>query len=281
MYKIKQLTKEDISTVIDFVYHLSIDNSTASYSRMKTRVDVERELVRRVEDTNSNVFSVYIEKRLVGVCAFYWLEEDNYIQTTVFVFSEPTEEALSVGIDLIKQKKENYRLLIGVPAENKRLSELLDQLGEKIEYSANLMYDKNEVEGSINSDIVEVNANNFNTYREYHDRFALKHDMYWNADNLQKAINQFKIFNYLSRGEIIASIFYKCGSIHQEIFGLFSDVNDKDVYKRLLNKVLMQVESESEKIAITFFVDMKEKLELSAAIEVGFRVQETYHCFEL
>jgi len=281
MYKIKQLTKEDISTVIDFVYHLSIDNSTASYSRMKTRVDVERELVRRVEDTNSNVFSVYIEKRLVGVCAFYWLEEDNYIQTTVFVFSEPTEEALSVGIDLIKQKKENYRLLIGVPAENKRLSELLDQLGEKIEYSANLMYDKNEVEGSINSDIVEVNANNFNTYREYHDRFALKHDMYWNADNLQKAINQFKIFNYLSRGEIIASIFYKCGSIHQEIFGLFSDVNDKDVYKRLLNKVLMQVESESEKIAITFFVDMKEKLELSAAIEVGFRVQETYLCFEL
>ena len=159
MYKIKQLTKEDISTVIDFVYHLSIDNSTASYSRMKTREDVESELVRRVEDTSSNVFSVHSEKRLIGVCAYYWLEEDNYIQTTVFVFNEPTKEALSISIGLIKQKRENYRLLIGVPAENKQLSELLHQLGEKIEYSANLMYDKNEVVGSVNGDIVEVNAN--------------------------------------------------------------------------------------------------------------------------
>lgn len=53
MYKIRQLTKEGISTIIDFVYHLSIDNSTASYSRMKTKQDVERELVRRVEDVNS------------------------------------------------------------------------------------------------------------------------------------------------------------------------------------------------------------------------------------
>ena len=281
MYKIKQLAKVDINTIIDFIYHLSIDNSTASYSRMMTREDVENELVQRMEDSNSNVFSVYNEKILVGVCAYYWLEEDNYIQTTVFVFSEPTKEALSVSIDLIKQKRENYRLLIGVPAENKRLSELLDQLGEKIEYSANLMYDKNDVEGSINGDTLEVNANNFNTYRDFHDRFALKHDMYWNADNLLKAIHDFKILYYFSNDDIIASIFYKRGNLHQEIFGLFSDVNDKDVYKLLLNKALMQVESESKEIAVTYFVDMDEKLELTAAIEVGFRVQDTYLCFEL
>ena len=105
--------------------------------------------------------------------------------------------------------------------------------------------------------------------------------MYWNAENLLKAINDFRIFYRISNGKILASIFYKHGSIHQEIFGLFSDVYDKQVYKTLLIKVLMQVESESEKIEVTFFVDMKEKLELTAAIEVGFRVQDTYLCFEL
>ena len=280
MYKITQLTKEDIITTIDFVYHLSIDNSTASYSRMKTKQDVERELVRRVEDVNSNVFSIHSEKRLIAVCAYYWLEEDNYIQTTVFVFSEPTKDALSISIDLIKQKRECYRLLIGIPAENKQLSELLHQLGVKIEHSANLIYDKNEVVENITEDTIEVNESNFHSYRDYHDKFALKHEMYWNAENLLKAINDFRIFYRFSNGEIFASIFYKHGSIHQEIFGLFSDVYDKQVYKTLLIKVLMQVESESEKIEVTFFVDMKEKLELTAAIEVGFRVQDTYLCFE-
>jgi len=278
---IRQLTKEGISTIIDFVYHLSIDNSTASYSRMKTKQDVERELFRRVEDVNSNVFSVHSEKRLIGICAYYWLEEDNYIQTTVFVFNEPTKVALSVSIDLIKRKRENYRLLIGVPAENNRLSKLLHQLGVQIEYSANLIYDKREVVRNVTKDIIEVDADNFNSYRDYHDRFALKHEMYWNAENLLKAINDFRIFSYFSSGEIIASIFYKRGNVHQEIFGLFSDVYDKNVYKQLLNKVLDQVESESEKLEVTFFIDMKEKLELTIAIEVGFRVQDTYLCFEL
>jgi len=281
MYKIKQLGKEDINTIIDFVYPLSIDSTTASYSRMKTKDKVENELIRRIEDPESNLFAVYSDKVLVGVCAYYWLEEDNYIQTTIFVFDHPTKELLSESINHIKQNRKSYRLLIGIPAENKCVEELLSQLGKQIEYSANLIYDKNEITKNDDKDNIEVNVDNFNVYHDYHNKFALKHEMYWDAENLLKAMNSFGIFCYLKNGEIVASIFYKRGNKHQEIFGLFSDVYESDIYKLLLNQVLKQISNESDKVEVTFFVDMNEPVELAVAQEVGFRVQDTYLCFEL
>lgn len=276
MYKIKQLKKEDIISIIDFVYHLSIDNKTASYSRMRTKDKIENELIRRTENPKSNLFGVYSDEEIVGVCAYYWLKEDNYIQTTIFVFDRPTKKILFESINYIKQNRERYRLLIGIPAENKSLAELLKQLGKQIEHSANLIYDKNEIKQKCTKNIIEVNANNFIVYHAYHNKYALKHEMYWSSENLLKAINRFRIFCYLKDDVIIASIFYSRGNKHQEIFGLFSHSNERNIYKLLLNQVLKQIESESEKVEVTYFVDMNEGVELAAAKEVGFRRQDTY-----
>lgn len=71
MLKITQVG--NIDDFLDFVYKLSTNNETAKKS-----------LLNSMRSDNKNLFVIYEKNNLVGVFGYYWIDEDKYIQTTIF-----------------------------------------------------------------------------------------------------------------------------------------------------------------------------------------------------
>lgn len=203
------------------------------------------------------------------------------MQTTIFLIEENYEVIANIAIKHMKKNKEQYKFLIGMPAENKLATNCLGSIGTLIEDSNNLILKSFPDEIEKDKHVIEITKDNYEVYINFHDKYALKYEMYWNADNLMKEIAKFVIYAYFAEGKIMGSIFAKKGEMDQEIFGLFVDTEDLSIYEGLLYEVVVYLKEHSKRMKTTYFIDSNELIEMANAKQMGFSIQETYKCYEL
>ena len=272
---------KEVDSIIDFAFDKSIDPQTASYPRRFTRPAIVSELQGAVKSDTAQVFAIYEGECLCGVFSYFWEADSNYMQTTFFLIDKHYSETATKAIAYMKADKENYKLFIGVPSDNKNAVSYLSKFGTLSESSYNTHLGSYTADNQDDANIIKINKENFHLYQPFHDKYALKYEMYWNGYNLEKAIEKFDIFAYSDCGVITGSIFAKNGKHSQEIYGLFSDKEDINVYNKLLDKLLRNFANESENISVTYFVDESEDMELENAKNLGFTVKDIYRGFEL
>ncbi|KFZ26555.1 MAG: hypothetical protein KQ78_01258 [Candidatus Izimaplasma bacterium HR2] len=277
--KIKILN--EIKEIKDFVFNRSIDATTASYIRLNTMKDVVKTLEREINNEFGELLGIYDNGKLHGVCSYYWIDKDKYMQTTVFVIDGEYNVVADYFIEHMKNGKEDYKLFIGMPGENSNAINYLEKKGNLSENSVNLILHKPAKVYLRNDNVVKIDKNNFNEFEKFYEKFAIKYDMYWNSKNLLNDISRFDILAYLSDEEIIGVIFAKNGESSQEIYGLFTDSKESIVFKGLLSELILGIIEQSEAVKITYFIDPTNLLELRTAEEFGFEVQDTYKGFEI
>jgi len=274
-----------LEEVIDFAWELSQDDLYASYARIKSIKELERELERALREDNYNIVACYNQNELCGVCIYFWINDEKYAQTRAFLIREDYDQIADEFIDYISKQLPGYELLIGVPFSNKNANEYLKKKNFKCE-DASIVTKLYNLEYPINQkhDCVEkITKNNFEEYAIFHDRYAVPLEMYYNSKNLQKDINIFRIFVFRQDEAIHGSIFVKIVRDTAEVFGLFVDKEHENngIEGILINDMLIELYNEFGAISeITYFIVEDCADELNSALAAGFEIKDKYRCYK-
>lgn len=279
MLRVEILNEE--SDIIDFVLSKSVDSITASYIRMYTNADVIKTMDQQISNADGELFGIYEGNKLFGVVSYFWIVTEEYMQTTIFLIEGRYDEVAAFAIKHMKNGRENYKLFIGMPAENIEAIDFLSKAGKLSENSMNFILESYEAKYIQNDKVIKIECHNFPDFELFYEKYAIKYEMYWSSKNIFLEIDRFDIFAYVDQGEIIGCIFSKKGKTNQEIYGLFIDYEDSRIYKSLLSELLHCIKVNSESLRVTYFIDPVDSLELSNAEDLGFCLQDTYKGFEL
>lgn len=276
---------KDTDEVYDFILKLSGESSRASYPRLLEEERVQIEINKAITFDNMKLITYYTDNRLLGVCAYYWIEKENYAQTTIFLIDGDYDIVANEIFNHIQSELTGYRLLMGFPKENVKALEWLHKKDMTCIESSLVTHWKNlnTINVETSEAIGSITKDNFDSYSKFHDSFALEENMYYHSKNLLENIDRFETMFYMDKGEIVASIFARDSQALSDIVGLFI----KDAYKKkgievlllqtLLSKLIHKHGSLGE---VLFFVDDDNVEELTNALEVGFVIKESYQCFE-
>jgi len=276
---------KDIDEVYDFVLKLSRESSTASYPRIHKEERIQAELNSAVTLDSMQLIASYNDNRLLGVCAFYWIKKTNYAQTTLFLIDGDYDIVANEILNHIQSELPGYRCLIGFPKENAKALEWLRIKDMTCIESSLVTHLKNlnAINVETSEAISSITRDNFDSYSEFHDSFALEANMYNHSKNLFEKIDRFETMVYKNKGKIVASIFASDDQDSADIVGLFIRDTYKNkgievlLLKTLLSKLIHKHGSLDE---VLFFVDDDNGEELTIALEAGFVIKESYQCFE-
>ncbi len=276
----------DINEIIDFVYELSLNDSFASYPRMKSVKRIKKELSRALKNKNQNIIANIYKNELYGVCCYHWNTENKYAQASIFLIKNDYDKISDEFISYIKKNLSNHDFLIGIPVSNKNAIEYFNKKQiQCIESSivTNLKYSKSSVNDS-EYNITKITIDSFEEYSKFHDKYAIPNGMYYNSKNLLNDIARFEILSYKENGKIIASIFACKGKELSDVMGLFIEDTHRNrgIEKALINGLLNNLYKEFGSIfEILYFIDDYNEIDLKIALDSGFEIKERYKCYEI
>ena len=271
--------------IIDFAWELSQDDLYASYARIESMKELEREIERAIREDNYNIVACYNENVLCGVCIYFWIGDEKYVQTRAFLIRGDYDQIAEEFISHIGTQLPGYGLLIGVPFSNKNANEYLKKKNFKCE-DASIVTKLYNLQCSINEnqDCVEkITKDNFDEYAIFHDKYAVPLEMYYNSRNLQKDMDIFRVFVFKQGEAIHGSIFVKIVRDTAEVFGLFvhKEYENNGTQSILINHMLMELYNEFGAISeITYFIVEDCVDELNSALAAGFEIKDKYRCYK-
>ena len=276
---------DNISEIQKFAYDLSKCDSKASYPRMISVDRVNEELSKAIQDDTYNIIAYYSEYEIKGLCVYFWIVNEKYSQTTLFLVKDNYDSIANEMIAEIKNNIKDSELLIGLPTSNTTAIEYFDKRNINCIESSIVTHICNLKPSYTkqNNHILEINRTNFSSYSVFHDQYAIPYEMYFTSQNVCNSIDDFIILAYVKEN-IVASIFAKIRNEIADIIGLFIDETHKynGIEQILIRYLLSQLYSNHESIKeVLFFIDDKDDEELRIAIEAGFKVKERYRCYKL
>jgi hypothetical protein len=271
--------------VIDFAWELSQDDLYASYARIKSMKELESEIQRALREDNYNIVACYNQNVLCGVCIYFWISDEKYVQTRAFLIRGDYDQIAEEFICHIRKQFPGYELLIGVPFSNKNANGYFKK--NNIEcIDASIVTKLYNLEYNINQNhncVEKITDTNFEEYAIFHDKYAIPLEMYYNSKNLQKDMDIFRIFVFSQDEAIRGSIFVKIVRDTAEVFGLFIDkkYENNGVESILINYMLMQLYNEFGSIReLTYFIVEDCVNELNSALAAGFEIKDKYRCYK-
>ncbi|WDV47851.1 hypothetical protein PV797_09200 [Clostridiaceae bacterium M8S5] len=277
-------TIHKVDEVIDFAWELSKNDLYASYPRMESKVDIKENIERTIKSDNKNIIACYHNDVLCGVCIYYWIDDEKYVQTTGLLIKENFDQIAEEFIGYIKEYLSGYELFIGVPTTNINAKQYFKKKNLKCNESS-IVTRLYNLESPINQNhdcIENINESNFRDYAKFHDIHAIPLEMYYDSSNLLKDIERFRIFAFRQDGAIHASIFVRKNEYCTEVFGLFIDkeYGNKGIESILINEMLSTLYNEFGMVKeIVYFIDENSADELNAALKAGFEITDKYRSY--
>ena len=197
---------QGLDEVLDFAWELSQNDLSASYPRINSREDLKKELERVIRMDSHDLIAYYHNDILCGVCFYYWISEERYVQTIGFLIKGDYYKIADEFISYISRQLPGHELFIGVPFTNMDANEYFKHKNVKcIEDSIVTRICNLEPQTNTGYDFIEeINKNNFKEYALFHDRHAIPKEMYFNSNNLLKRIGRFRIFAFCNAFFIFA-----------------------------------------------------------------------------
>ncbi len=270
--------------VIEFVWELSKDNLHASYPRIKSIEELKEDLEKALNEKNRNIIACYRNNVLCGVCNYFWISDEKYAQTLLFLIGEDYNQVAEEMIHYISKELPGYKLFIGVPFSNEKANQYFNKKNiECIESSivTNLYNLKSHWNQRYNS-IDKITKDNFEEYAIFHDKHAIPLGIYYNSANLKNDMDRFQVLAFRRDEGIHGSIFTKGNKDLSDVVGLFIDKEYKNrgIESILINEMLMELYNEFGSVKeILYFVDEDNGDELNFVLNAGFKVKEKYRCY--
>lgn len=278
------LIKPELATAreaIGFAWSLAQDPNRSGYPTytdgIKTRADFEEDCEYGLTHKNREVL-LYLENGEVsGWIQFLTEPESHYLETTIFNVTGDTQKALEEFMAYCRERYSGYRMCLGFPGENRAAIDCLTRLGWRCEersYNDVLSFKKYCLIPETDSP-TKVTRENFETFRRLHE--SVQGTMYWNADRLYEALEQWDIWMLEENGHARAAIYNRDSDILMHIYGVdYADgVYDEKAFSALLIRALNECKKNGKEFMVFFNED-----ETQAAVrKLGFRCVGEYRMF--
>lgn len=206
-----------------------------------------------------------------------FLLEDGYLETNIFNIAGSIPRALAEFTDYCEEKYPGSKVCMGFPGENKAAIHYLCQHGwscDEQSYNNVLFledYQLRPEEGAV----VKVTRENYANLRALHE--AVQADMYWNADRLYDAMDEWDIYLYKEDGVPTAAIYCRDCEMLMEIYGVDfrNGCYRKAPFKTLVTKVLNACKR-SGKQNMCFFGEAHNQADI---LDLGFHCVGEYVLF--
>lgn len=274
-------TREEGESYIDFAYELALDPSRSGYPTytdgIKTKDDFIDQCIRGLTREDRQVLLYLEEGAVSGWIQFFYEKENRYLQTVIFNIAGDFRRALAEFIAYCDAQFAGYELYLGFPGDN------LDAIGYLTEngwsrddqsYNNVLFFEDYEPRPET-ADVIKVTQESYSDFRKLHE--CVQGDMYWNADRLYEAMDEWDIYLYCENAEPAAAIYCRDRDILMEIFGV--DFKNgryrKEAFRVLLAKVLNECKRQGKK-SMCFFGDYESQRDI---LDMGFSCVGEYVLF--
>ena len=276
-------SKEDFLQYADFAYALALDVTKSGYPTycdgVKTKTMFLERSLKAFARKMEQMLLFVLEGEVQGLIHYYWIPDDHYLGTCLFLINQETEQALSEFLTFARERFPGYDLFLGFPAENHGAVRFLAGQGfECIEddYNNTSFLDRLE-DFPENKAIVRIQKENYERFQILHSQ--TDDDMYWNCERIYDDLDHWVVFVKEKDGKPQGAIYYR--DIRDgwfEIFGLDMDqgIYDAELFQELLRAALSDAKRRKGN-AMTFFCD--EEYE-AVAKECGFTCIGNYRCYK-
>lgn len=277
-------SKDEFNHYVDFAYELALDLTKSGYPTycdgVKTKTMFVERSLKAFDRETEQMLLFELEGEVQGLIHCYWIPDDHYLDTCLFLINRETEQAISEFLVYAEESFPEYDLFLGFPSENhSAMSFLAGQGFECIENDYNNTAFLDDLEAiPENNSIIKIRKGSYNSFQRLHSQ--IEGDMYWNSERIYDDLDNWTIFVKEKDGIPQGAVYYtdeKDGWL--EIFGI--DINqgiyDPALYKELLYAALFDAKSRNGKV-MTFFCD--EEYE-EVAKECGFKCVGNYLCYKI
>ena len=277
-------SRDEFCRHADFAYVLASDLTKSGYPTycdgVKTKEMFMERSLKAFDRETEQMLLFELEGEVQGMIHCYWLPDDRYVDTCLFLVNKETEKALSEFLAYVRERFSGYDLYLGFPADNRPAVDYLSGQGfECIENDYNntsFLDDFGDIPESFG--VAQIGKENYGLFQELHCQ--TDGDMYWNSERILDDLDHWRIFVREENGKAAGAVYcMDCGDGWFEIFGIDvdGDVHDEELYRELLLAALSDARKRNGKV-ITFFCD--EEYE-GVARECGFGCVGQYQCFQI
>lgn len=274
---LRKATEAEISQYMDSAYDLAMAPACSGYPAyfdgMKTKEDFVFQAWRSFREENREILLFIHEETVEGWIQFYFLPEDNYLQTEGFNIRNHTQTALAELVEYCRVHYAGYELYFGFPADNCNAVSYFEELGWPCtERSWNqVLHLKDYTPRPESPNVRKVTTDNFDDFRTIYSPYDA--GIYWNCQRLYGALDRWHIYLYDREDKPAGAVFYMDG----EIFGLiFADgIFDEEVCCALLTRAA----NDHKARGLAHIVFFEDEDAPSAAEEMGFQRVGKYLLF--
>lgn len=272
-------TIEEAEKNIDFAYELALDPTRSGYPTYTDGIKPKEDFVdtcRRGLVRDDREVLLYLEEGEVAGWILF-LVEDGYLETNMFNIAGSIPQALAEFTDYCTRNFPGSKVCMGFPGNNKAAINYLSQNGwscDEHSYNNVLFFDDYQL-CSEEGHVVKVTRENYADFRKLHE--AVQADMYWNADRLYDAMDEWDIYLYYEDDEPTAAIYCRDCEILMEIYGVDfkNECYQKTAFRTLVTKVLNECKRNGKK-NMCFFGEAENQTDI---LELGFRCIGEYVLF--
>ncbi|MBR3357252.1 MAG: hypothetical protein IKG46_05415 [Solobacterium sp.] len=276
-------SKEEFIDYIDFAYELASDLTKSGYPTycdgVKTKAMFMERSLKAFDRETEQILLFEYEGKVDGLIHYYFLPEDNYLDTCFFLADKAIDRALSEFRAYAAANFPGYDLFLGFPADNQTAVNFLAGHGfECIESDYNNTSFLTRFEHiKENRNVIRIRQDNYRLFQMLHNQ--IEGDMYWNSERIYEDLDHWTVYVKEKEGKPLGAVYYMDARDGWfEIFGIDidRDAYDPELFKELLEAALFDARSRNGRV-MTFFCD--EEYEW-AAKECGFDCIGKYLCYK-
>ena len=275
---------DEFNRCVDFAYELALDLTKSGYPTycdgIKTKAMFVERSFKAFDRETEQMLLYELEGEVQGLIHCYWIPDDHYLDTCLFLTNREAEQAISEFLIYAQENFPGYDLFLGFPAENRSAVSFLARQGfECIENDYNNTAFLDHLEAiPENNNIMRINEENYQSFQRLHSQ--IEDDMYWNSERIYDDLDNWTILvkekDRLPQGAVY---YMDANDGWFEIFGIDIDQGGYDpaLYKELLYAALFDAKRKNGKV-MTFFCD-EEYEEVASAC--GFKCVGNYLCYKI
>lgn len=276
-------TKQEFEQYVDYVYEIAIDPTKSGYPSYSDGIKTKEMFIERSSKAflrdDEEILLFKYEEKVEGWIHYYFIAEDNYLDTVSFNVSEHYEQALLEFEEYVKDRFKGYELFLGYSTKNIKAINYLSSHGYELieENNNNTCYLDKYEQKNVDGTYIRIDRNNFDLFKVCHDN--LEGDMYWDSDHIYDDLDNWVIFVKIENSNTLGCVYYKTANDGwYEIFGidLKDNIFDKNNFSNLLEVALNNAKSMNGKYMTMFCDDTEEQ----SAISSGFTFVDKYVCYK-
>lgn len=266
------LKESDFDVFVEQAYKMALipemTSYPAYYDGIKTKEDyIERARKALLRD-NEGILLFYKEDEFCGWIHYYYLSEDQYLDTVSMSWRTGAEQILDEFLTFIDKQYPDAMVYLGFPQENKAAITYLQSRGfEVVDQSWNMVLHLSGA-GDMRPEaasIIHINRKNYSLFQCLHSQ--CDGDMYWDTEHILNDLDNWMVFVSLQQGQPAGAVYCQRGNM-AEIFGVdfLNGIYSPGIHRELLNTVI-RASIEDGSRNLVYFCDDNE---MPTVMDAGF-----------